>query len=59
MADEADVITITIKGKVYKVPKYSRIERLLLQIIKNMDGGGGVPEGYTIATDSDIDNLFP
>lgn len=53
-----DVAIITIHGKEYIVPLESRIEKLLKKIIEEIDTGG-VPSGYTIATDSDIDNLFP
>lgn len=62
MADEKKPpLTITIGDKVYVVPRYSRAEYLLYQVLQAIkEGGGGVlPPGYTFATDEDIDNLFP
>lgn len=58
-----DVAIITIRGKEYTVPLESRIEKLLKQIISGSGSGTGtgtgIPSGYNMATDEDIDNLFP
>lgn len=61
MANELQPLTITICGKVYVVPRHSKVEYMLYQVIKAIEeGGGGVlPPGYTFATDEDIDKLFP
>lgn len=61
MANELQPLTITICGKVYVVPRHSKVEYLLYQVIKAIEEGGGgpLPPDYSFATDEDIDNLFP
>lgn len=49
-----DIIKHKIDGVSYDKPIQSRVEYLLNQY----DGGGGLPPGYSYATDEDIDDLF-
>ena len=59
---EESTVKIIVKGNEYVVPLTSRVEILLKKLISSGVSGSGeitVPDGYTVASDDDIDNLFP